>query len=195
MATSFISEHSAEFSLVPALKEILERKFEYVVPLYPWVNRETSSISKSLHKNAEFFILVMFSRRPKIASNMETSISITMNHELEEIQKLGELKGIPAIAGCPHAIDFWELAKSKKHIWLSIGHQMTSDYLIPIASLNNSEDTPILTDDKILGLVDDVCKKQNILSFKEFLIEVRWKLPHTFFGPRYKPVYFLMDNH
>ena len=89
-----------------------------------------------------------------------------MNNELEEIQKLGELKGIPVIAGCPQAKDFWELAKSKKHIFLSIGHHMTSDYLVPLVSLYSSKDTPILTNDKILELVDDVCKKQNILSFE-----------------------------
>lgn len=166
MNTSYISEHSAEFFLVPALKKILEGKFSCVVPLYPWANRETSKISKFVHKNDEFLIIAMFCRRPKITTKIKNQICITMNYELEEIKKLGEMKGIPVIAGCPVAADFWELAKFKKHIFLSIGHHLTSDYIVPITNLYNAKNTPILTNDKIFELINDVCKKQNILSVR-----------------------------
>ncbi len=194
MNTSFISEHSAEFSLVPALKKILEGKFSCVVPLYPWANRETSKISKFVHKNDEFLIIAMFCRRPKISARVEKQICITMNYELEEIKKLGEKKGIPVIAGCPIATNFWELAKTKKCIFLSIGHQLTRDYIVPIMNLMNIKDTPILTTEKIFELINNVCKNQNVSSFEEFLTYVRIISPHPIFGSRYKPVYFLLKN-
>lgn len=191
-ATSYISEHSAEFALVPALKKILESQFEFVVPLFPWVNREISNISKLLHKNVDFFVLAMFPRRPKIAQHAEKSIHITMNYELDNLKKLGKEHGIPVIAGCPQAIDFWELANSKQHIWLSIGHNMTKDYLTPVERLRNAENSPILTNSNILELVNTVCKKQNIKSFEAFIIESRWTSPIGLFGARYKPIYFLL---
>ena len=194
MATSYISEHSAEFALVPALKKILESKFEFVVPLFPWANRETSNISKLLHKNDDFFVLAMFPRRPKISEHAEKSIHITMNYELDDLKKLGEEHGILVIAGCPQASYFWELAKSKHHIWLSIGHNMTKDYLTPVEHLRNTEDSPILTNGSILELVNTVCKKQNITSFEAFIKESRWTLPRGLFCARYNPVYFLLRN-
>lgn len=194
MATSYISEHSAEFALVPALKKILESQFDYVVPLFPWANREVSNISKLLHKNDDFFVLAMFPRRPKFLSHTEKLIHITMNYELEDLKKLGDKHGIPVIAGCPQASDFWELAKSKHHIWLSISHNMTKDYLNSVDQLKNTEDSPILTDKSIMELVTSVCIKQNITSFEAFIKESRWTLPRSMFGARYKPVYFLMRN-
>lgn len=194
MATSYISEHSAEFALVPALKNILERQFEFVVPLFPWVNREVGTISKFLHKNDDFFILAMFPRRPKISGYIEKLIYITMNNELDDLKRLGEEYGIAVIAGCPHANNFWELAKSKHHIWLSIGHHMTKNYLMPVELLKKTDDSPILTDGGILELVNTVCKKQNINSFEAFIKESHWTLPRGLFGAQYKPVYFLMRN-
>lgn len=195
MATSYISEHSAEFSLVPLLKEILERKFEYVVPLYPWAYRETSNISKSIHANDDFYILGMFPRRPKIVLGTDTSIYITINPELAATQKLGKFNGIPIIAGCPIANNFWELAKSKFHIWLSISNQMTLDYLIPLKILSNYKHITTLNIDNILDIVENDCVSHNVLSFEEFLAKVRRIGPRIHFGPRYKPVYFLMKNH
>ena len=66
MATGYISEHSAEYYLVPALKKILQTQYSHVAPMFPWLSREFSKFSKLIHKDDRFHVLVMFPRRPKI---------------------------------------------------------------------------------------------------------------------------------
>ncbi len=65
-ATSFISEHTAEFALVPALKLILQKKYDYVTPIFPWMARECSNISTIIHKGDKFRVAGLYPRRPKI---------------------------------------------------------------------------------------------------------------------------------
>lgn len=46
---SYISEHTAEYYLVPDLINILKEKYNFVSPVFPWVTRELSSLSKKIH--------------------------------------------------------------------------------------------------------------------------------------------------
>jgi hypothetical protein len=41
MATSFVSEHSVEYCLVPEFKALLEQEFEIAIPLFPWIVTQT----------------------------------------------------------------------------------------------------------------------------------------------------------
>ncbi len=54
-----------EFSLVLAAKKILDEHYEYVVPIYPWMGRELSKMSRELHSIDGFKVLSVFPRRPK----------------------------------------------------------------------------------------------------------------------------------
>ena len=42
--SSFISEHTAEYVLIPQLTDILKQKFEVVIPIYPWMTREGNNL-------------------------------------------------------------------------------------------------------------------------------------------------------
>ena len=194
MATSYISEHSAEYSLVPALKSLLEAEFEFVVPVFPWITREISKISMLLHKNDRFHILVMFPRRPKISGVNDSTVYVTINRELESYKEVGSEHGVPVIAGCLKASDFWELAKCSEHIWLEIGHPELQEYLISVESLTLGTRSPRLDDEAVIALVKE-SRIHDIGGFDGFLRKARYSQPHRMYGAQYKPVYFLVKTH
>ena len=192
MATSFICEHTAEFYLVPSLKRILEREFKYVTPIFPWLSRELSSISRQLHFEDDFFVLAMFARRPKIFNG---NIYVTINEELKIFQEIGSRHNVPVIAGCPNSNDFWELAKCEDFIWLNIAKQNSFDYLIPTKSLETGFQNFRINDDKIISIVKE-SGVHKIDTLENFIREVRFAQPQViFYGARYKPVYFLIKEH
>lgn len=119
-ATSFISEHTAEFVLIPILKKILQKEFEFVTPIFPWMTREGSNISKSLHQNDKFKILGLYPRRPKIALLDKENIHIKINDQIILGARSGFTLGIPIIAGCPLAKDFWELGNIPNCLWIRL---------------------------------------------------------------------------
>ncbi|MEH3174239.1 hypothetical protein POW79_19805, partial [Enterobacter quasiroggenkampii] len=90
MATSYISEHSAEYYLVPALKAILQEQYSHIAPVFPWISREFSNISKHLHKDDWFHVLVMFPRRPKFNAYDNCEVYVTINRELEYFNNAGK---------------------------------------------------------------------------------------------------------
>ena len=134
MATSFISEHSAEFSLVPHLKMELEKHFDYVAPIFPWLNRETSKISNQTHINDRFKVLTLFPRRPKLDHNDNRKIFMTINADLSIFKEFASKFNVPVIAGCPPATNFWELSKCTKHVWIEINNETISNYLNQVSA-------------------------------------------------------------
>ena len=119
-ATSFISEHTAEFVLVPILKNILQKEFNFVTPIFPWMTREGGNLSKSLHQNDKFKILGLYPRRPKIALLDKENIHLKINEQIILGARIGLTLGIPIIAGCPLAKDFWELSKTPNCLWIRL---------------------------------------------------------------------------
>lgn len=187
MAKSYISEHSAEFSLVPYIKSLLEREFEFVVPIFPWLTREISKESKKLHLDECFYVLAIFARRPKI---LKSKIYVTINAELQAFQKVGFNYGVSVIAGCPLASNFWELAKCNAFSWIDISAPETYEYLIEVGPDINYKKRYLLTDEQVIDSVVN-SRVHNMESFERLLRDTRNIQPYPFYGGRYKPVYFL----
>jgi hypothetical protein len=194
MATSYISERSAELSLVPQLKMELEKHFNYVAPLFPWLNRETSKISKQVHVNDRFKILVLFPRRPKLDNNDYNKIFATINEDLSLFKEFANEYNVPVIAGCPLATNFWELSKCTKHTWIEINNNTVSNYLNPVCNAPREKIVASLSISRIVKLIK-TSATFDIEKFSEFLHESKGTMPGTFiFGPRYKPIYLLIKN-
>lgn len=191
MATSYISEHSAEYYLVPVLKKILQEQYRYVAPVFPWISRELSKISRHLHKDDQFHVLVMFPRRPKLNGTNIGEIYVTINWELEAFNKAGERKGVPVIAGCPRAVDIWDLSNCQNYAWLDISKNNYNEYLNPISELE--QNGYLLEKEAILTLVRN-SSIFNIESFEGFLRDAKETQPNRVFGSQYKPVYFLIKT-
>ncbi len=73
-AISFISEHTAEFILVPKLVNILSKTFSDIIPIYLWLTREGSNMAKSCTKDVKFQIISVFPRRPKVTEQCQNEI-------------------------------------------------------------------------------------------------------------------------
>ena len=99
-AKSFLGEYSIGLSIAPCIKGILHKKYKYVTPIFPWVTREGSNISKSLHRNDRFKIFGIFPRRPKLTSDGE-DMEFKINLEVISGANCGLKLGIPLIAGVP----------------------------------------------------------------------------------------------
>ena len=194
MATSFINEHSAELSLVPYLKKELEKSFDFVVPLFPWLNRETSNISKHVHLNDSFKVLVIFPRRPKLEQGDSKNVFVTINEDLLSFKEFANAYDVPVIAGCPIATNFWELSKCTNHVWIEINKKTTRTYLYHISSGQNKKNMKNLSISSIVQMVNK-SKLFSIEDFQEFLENSKNVMPGVFlFGPRYKPTYLLIRN-
>lgn len=192
MATSYISEHSAEYYLVPALKEILQEQYSHVAPVFPWISRELSKISRLLHKDDQFHVLVMFPRRPKLHDQKRYEIYVTINQELEDFNKAGESNGVPVIAGCPRAIDIWDLSNCQNYAWLDLTRNSYHEDLNPISELE--ENGCLLEKSDILALVRNSAIF-NLESFEGFFRIQKKSQPYRMYGSQYKPVYFLIKAH
>lgn len=192
MATSYISEHSAEYYLVPVLKKILQEQYSHVAPVFPWISREFSKISRHLHKDDQFHLLVMFPRRPKLNGLNSGEIYVTINWELEAFNKAGKEKGVPVIAGCPRAVDIWDLSNCQSYAWLDLSQNNYHEYLNPIGELE--ENGYLLEKEDILTLVRNSAIF-NMESFEDFLRDAKETQPYRMFGSQYKPAYFLIKTH
>ncbi|PVZ86690.1 hypothetical protein C9426_14840 [Serratia sp. S1B] len=192
MATSYISEHSAEYYLVPALRKILQEQYSHVAPVFPWMSRELSKISRHLHKHDQFHVLVMFPRRPKINVPDDDEIYVTINWELEAFNKAGEKKGVPVIAGCPNAVDIWDLANCKNYSWLDLAKINHHEYLNPLSKLKKNG--YLLEKEDIISLVRNSAIF-NLESFKDFFQDAKKTQPYRMYGSQYKPVYFLIKTY
>lgn len=192
MATSYISEHSAEYSLVPALKKILQEQYSHVAPVFPWISREFSKISRHLHKDDLFHVLVMFPRRPKLNDQDSSEIYFTINWEIEDFNKIGEEKGVPVITGCPRAGDLWDLSNCEDYAWLDLSKNNYHEYLNPISKMKKNG--CLLGKEDILALVRNSAIF-NLESFKDFVRDAKEIQPYRMYGSQYKPVYFLIKTH
>jgi len=192
MAASYISEHSAEYYLVPALKTILQEKYSHVAPVFPWIYREFNKLSMHLHQNDQFHVLVMFPRRPKLVGPDGDEISITINGELEAFSNVGKKKGVPVIAGCPKAVDLWDLSNCKSYAWLDLTHHHYHEYLNPISKLKKNR--CVLEKEDIFSLVRN-STIFDFKSFEDFFRAAKETQPYRMYGSPYKPVYFLIKTH
>lgn len=188
MATSYINEHTAEYYLVPELKRVLENEFRYVAPVFPWLSRELSKVSRELHGADRFGIFIMFPRRPKLGSGDSRTIYTTINPGLERFCEVCSEYEVPVIGGCPSAATLWDLADGSNAVWLDIRHPTLSTYLNPIENSNAR-----LTEKEIRVLARQA-PLVDLDTFERFVRDARESESERMFGPRYKPVYFLMKE-
>lgn len=203
-ATSFIGEHTAEFVLVPILKRILQKEFEFVTPIFPWMTREGSNISKSLHQNDKFKILGLYPRRPKIALLDKENIYLKINEQIILGARSGLTLGIPIIAGCPLAKDFWELGKIPDCLWIRLNFEINKNKEFQIKqgkSLHLEKDLFKMVFQKESEILKYTIENANLFyvdaaieafrKIKMDSINLEYYSSFAFWGG-YKPIYFLL---
>lgn len=120
MATSFISERSAEYIIVPKLVRIMEQRFSKVIPLSFWTTREGSNIARACRPTQAVKIVRVFARRPKVTTPNQLSIEVKFNESIFETIELSVSLGIPTIAAVPLASSIIDLALDTDCAWFEL---------------------------------------------------------------------------
>jgi len=199
MASSYVSEHSVEFVLVPQFAGILSVGYETVVPIYFWHSREGGNISKECFRNREVRIVVLYPRRPKVINAYQPKIEVKFNEVLFERSRQFKEKGISVFAGVPLASSLDDFTVTTKCAWFKI-HPNGSEEII---ELSCEVPTPIFSQNvkqvgqkEILSIIDDNSLRLSWPKAIEYLRELRSRSSFirswSFMGDTYKPIYFLL---
>ncbi|PNH95719.1 hypothetical protein C1O24_13365 [Vibrio diazotrophicus] len=187
--TSFCSERTIEYLLVPHLVNVLSKHFSKVIPIYSYATREFTKLSKSLHKNESFHAIALFPRRPKLTNY--GSVGISTGNRLEQFQQITELRGIPVILGTVNASDFWGLDNSDNCIFLNKKCLRDDDHIIPLETIFRYYPEAIYTEEKLIDLAI-TASEITIESLSVIASEGRQALGHNgLYGLRYRPIYLL----
>jgi hypothetical protein len=65
---SFVNERTAEYVLLPRVRDQLHAWFGLVVPLFYWKSREGGTASLKIHGHERVRAIAMFARCPKLAA-------------------------------------------------------------------------------------------------------------------------------
>ncbi|NNJ15818.1 hypothetical protein CSV86_011530 [Pseudomonas putida CSV86] len=168
---------------------ILKQDYQDVTPIFPAMMREFSKKSYE-HQNASFRVLALFPRRPKITNHDHSGIYVTISQELHDFEAFMRGVGVITIAGCPMVRTIWGLSACPKISWLDIAHGSLGEYLNRVdcddvsGALLSEQDilirlsrAPFFSLDR-LGETVRIYREINKSAF--------------IYGPKYKPVFFLI---
>jgi hypothetical protein len=200
---SFIGEYSVGLSMVLSLKVILHERYRYVTPIFPWITREGSNISKYIHTNDQFRIFGIYPRRPKLTQD-KTDIEFKFNQQILNGANRGLKLGLPIIAGCPIVRNFWELSDNPIFLWIKVGLSGTEEFSFKVVgdspNFTGLSNDLLLHDQEILSFIDLHSKifsiQHSIEAFKEISRD-SLGVPYYsrfVFGGIYKPIYFLLKE-
>lgn len=202
--TSFLGEHTVELTIVPILKNILEKEFNSVVPIFPWMTREGGNISKWIHKHDEFKIIGLYPRRPKLFTSETNFLILKISHHIIFGAKSGKSQGIPIIGGIPLVRNFWELGNKPDCLWLNLDFDANEqlEYEVSLDRIYQPEE-PVAkitfkSEDEIIQLIKKTAKTFDITKaisafgkIKMDSMNLDFYSSFAYMGG-YKPIYFLL---
>jgi len=115
--SSFMSEHTAEFYLVPRLCDILRTRFSHVLPFFFWSTREGNSTAARTDMPDGFNVCALFARRPKIAGEQ---LAMTINREVHQTASALSMIDIPTFAGVPLVRSLWDMRHTNEIAWFHL---------------------------------------------------------------------------
>lgn len=203
--TSFFSERTAEYSILPTVVTYLRQRFGAAAPMYFWSTREGNTVADEVHAGRRMRVLVVFARRPKVGRG--AVLLGKLNAELFEFAKRAEQHGLPCFAGFPAVRSVLELGEDFRTHWFPlIGEEqddlnfqvdLSQPYLIPTAMDGNALRTVELGD------IGDAVENARILQWSDVVKVIRSiRLAHrrTSYGAflgggsPYAPAYILVPE-
>lgn len=116
--SSFFTERTAEYAILPPLLSYLRQRFGAAVPMYFWATREGNGVAQELHASKRFRVLVVFARRPKALDGQHMLGKI--NQELFQFADRALVHGLPSIAAFPVVRDLFELGGAFQTYWFPL---------------------------------------------------------------------------
>jgi len=196
--TSFISEHTAEYILIPQIVHELEKDFDKVIPLYFWATREGGIMARASLRPFQYKVIALYARRPKIDLVGAEENLIRINDLLFERAKTFGARGIPVIAGIPLLSDLNSLRLNSKCLWIHLadtGYQQDIKIDIHNPLIENNHFS-LINPGEFKPLVNEKC---NPIPGEE-VIDIMRSAKNGFnsqhwsglFNEQYKPVYILI---
>ena len=199
--TSFMSEHTVEFYLVPRFRALLNTRYSHVLPFFYWKTREGGIWSRSDNFPALVTTCAMFPRRPKVN---EERIGMTVNPEVYLMSEhLREAK-IPTFLGFPCVSSLSEFASDFECLWFSpnLGEvDYTYHQILPNGAVTECSSLlgPFEGGKNIHEYIEANTSQQSWGGLLDLLFDVHSRISNEDlvagrfrFGPPYKPVYFVM---
>lgn len=131
---SYISEHSAEYALVPNLAAILSKKYSAVVPIYFWATREGGSLAEACVGPHRVRLVAAYARRPKVESPGSKLLRMKINAPLFRSAELGRNLGVPVLAGVPLATELLRFCVTTPCAWFLLNDRfnMGADVIVTL---------------------------------------------------------------
>lgn len=117
---SFISEHTAEYILVPDLLRRLVPYFQHIIPMFYWSTREGNTIAGRTMGDVRVRLLAAFPRRPKVTDSHPDRVTMKVNQRLLVYARAGSEMGVPVIAGIPLVSSFHSLRSDSPCAWYDL---------------------------------------------------------------------------
>jgi hypothetical protein len=199
---SFISEHTAEFFLVPRFRDLLSTGFAHVVPFFFWKTREGGSRSRAEVFPGPVSVCAMFPRRPKVQGQ---EIAMTVNPEVFAMSTELQQRGVPTFLGIPLVQAMSHLGADFRCLWFSTDstQEEVAGFGVDCAGPNVQHSClvgPLQDGWELCQSIRTSCKPRTWSEIIETLHGIhtmlianqRFGYAHALYGPRYKPVYFLV---
>jgi hypothetical protein len=167
--TSFMSEHTAEYILVPDLVRRLTPHFRCVIPMFFWSTREGNKVAARGMENTTVRLLSVFPRRPKISLAQPDQITVKINEELLAYSRAGREIGVPVIAGVPLVSSFKGLRPDSPCCWFDLG---------PLSSANNDCFIEITSEGRVIEQEPCTTPKSEPISDTDLVALVKQSSAH-----------------
>lgn len=193
MPSSFLSEHSCEYHLVPKFLDILETQYQNSIPIFFWHSREGGVRSRNSLSNILVKIVAVYARRPKFINNRDQEVLVKFNQVL--FDRAGFMKeiGIPVFAGVPFISTLEEFTRTAPFVWFKIDPTM-SEHSVTIQDIDSG-----LSSKEILDTIEEECASLTWPNAIDQIKALRRRQDYNtlvsfFTGGLYKPVYFIIPQ-
>jgi len=199
--TSFLSEHTCEFLMVPRITQYLERIYPVVIPIYYWGSREGIALSRGIMRSKSLRVLAFYPRRPKVNAMGDHEIEVKFNQHLFIRANTLIDHGIPVLAGVPMITDIYEARSNCPCAWFRINKNGEEEKLaIPLQTealiSGNSVAQITLTDFE--SIIVSQCKflygEDIVKLIRSFKRDFESGFYTSIWGDTYKPIYFLISH-
>jgi hypothetical protein len=175
---SFISERTAEYSLVPPLCAAFRKEFPWVLPLFYWATREGSAIAADVAPTRQVRVVTVYARRPKLESREAKTVRVRLNPLLFRAAMESQPYAIPVYAGVPRVASFDALATSPAFAWFRIHPGSVPEAPVDIGLDLGTDERPARTGNGVEALsldslIIDASKRCRLMTWTEAMAAIR----------------------
>ncbi len=201
--TSFMSERTAEYALVPDFVAKLSGRFPSIVPLYFWSTREGSRIGRGSLCRWPVKIVAAFARRPKVSQPGDDSIIVKINAVLFDVAHTAAEIGVPVFAGVPLVSDLVSYSIGIQCSWFHVTsvpeQNVDRKFRLSLNGQPQCAEFPQgiagpLSENSLVNIADSESHELDWMSALEAMRRIKsvGGFRHPIFGGGYRPFFLLM---